>query len=89
MNYQIAKIIKFAEQGFQKLEDDGVTGVFYIHPWELDQHHPRILLHPKAGITHYCNLRNCEERLGLLLDRFAFTSMGHFFPVSCQSSREG
>ncbi len=77
----------FVKRGYQHLEELGITGVFYIHPWELDPGHPNVFLNPKYGITHYCKLGRCEKKLRILLDQFRFTSIDQFFPAS-SGSRE-
>lgn len=41
--------------------------VAYIHPWELDPHHPRIKLRRRVALTHYARLHLTERRLRRLL----------------------
>lgn len=54
-------IRRFHEEGQQ-------TYNFYIHPWEMDPHQPRIQgLHWKAKLRHYLNLTAVESRLERLL----------------------
>lgn len=53
----------------------GCPAVFYLHPWELDPHHPRIRLPWRIGLTHYFNLRATEGRFKRLLRDFSFAPM--------------
>ncbi|WP_425513481.1 DUF3473 domain-containing protein [Desulfobulbus propionicus] len=50
--------------------------IFYIHPWEIDPHQPRMhnarLL---SRFRHYNNLGKTRSRLMRLLTDFAFTSI--------------
>lgn len=50
--------------------------VFYLHPWELDPHHPRVRFHWKARLTHYANLESTEPKLKRLLREFRFGPLG-------------
>jgi polysaccharide deacetylase family protein (PEP-CTERM system associated) len=54
---------------------DGYPTVFYLHPWEIDPHHPRVSLPWRIGLTHYFNLRATEGRLRRLLREFSFAPM--------------
>jgi polysaccharide deacetylase family protein (PEP-CTERM system associated) len=47
--------------------------IFYVHPWELDPHQPRIgEASPKSRFRHYVNLAGNERKLDRLLDRLRF-----------------
>jgi polysaccharide deacetylase family protein (PEP-CTERM system associated) len=49
----------------------GASGMFYIHPWEIDPDQPRIEQAPALSrFRHYLNLKRCAGRLGLLLRDF-------------------
>lgn len=49
--------------------------VFYIHPWEIDPHQPRIENIPlKSRFRHYNNLHKTQERFTKLLTDFQFSS---------------
>ena len=54
---------------------EGRPVVFYLHPWELDPHHPVVPFHLKAMATHYVNLRSTEGKLDRLLSDFRFTTL--------------
>lgn len=45
---------------------------FYIHPWELDQHHPKIQLSSRISIPHYWNLNSTLKKLDMLTTDFEF-----------------
>ncbi|WP_290650649.1 XrtA system polysaccharide deacetylase [Aquisalimonas sp.] len=50
---------------------EGMPGIFYLHPWELDPGQPRIAgLGQKTRFRHYVNLSRTEGRLRRLLADF-------------------
>lgn len=57
-----------------KLEaDDDRTGVFYLHPWEVDPDQPRVPGLPlKSRLRHYTGQAGMEAKLARLLDRRPF-----------------
>lgn len=46
--------------------------IFYLHPWEIDPHQPRIRAGWLSRFRHYTNLTKCEDRLCRLLGEFSF-----------------
>ena len=54
---------------------DERPAVFYLHPWEVDPHQPRLAAPWLARIRHYRNLHLTESRLRRLLKRFRFGTM--------------
>lgn len=60
---------------FRRLTEQGVPGVFYIHPWELDPEQPRIGASLATRVRHYAGISHTRERLEHLLSDFAFTSV--------------
>lgn len=48
---------------------------FYLHPWEIDPHQPRVRVGWLSRFRHYTNLDRCESRLRRLLAEFRFASM--------------
>jgi len=60
------------------LEDsavNGLPGMFYVHPWELDPKHPRVKIGLKPFITHYTRLGSTESKLKKLIGDFQFTTV--------------
>lgn len=57
---------------FREFDAEGVSGTFYIHPWELDPEQPRLPVGPLTRIRHYGGLRRTVPRLSQLLDEFSF-----------------
>ncbi|MBI2216431.1 MAG: DUF3473 domain-containing protein [Candidatus Rokubacteria bacterium] len=53
-------------------EREGMPGMVYLHPWELDPDQPRFALRGLAAFRHYVNLRHTADKLERLLDDFAF-----------------
>ena len=53
----------------------GVSGTFYIHPWELDPAQPRFAVPWSTRLRHYGGLRGTTRRLDRLLAEFRFTAI--------------
>lgn len=53
----------------------GTSGMFYVHPWELDPDQPRLPASRLARIRHYRGLELVEPRLERLLAEFRFASV--------------
>jgi polysaccharide deacetylase family protein (PEP-CTERM system associated) len=60
---------------FREHTDQGLPGVFYIHPWELDPEQPRLPVSLLTKMRHYSGLRASGEKLERLLGEFRFTSL--------------
>jgi len=59
--------------GIGKINREGRTAIFYLHPWEIDPDQPRVTNLPLSKkIRHYTNLSKCEARLEQLLTDFKF-----------------
>jgi polysaccharide deacetylase family protein (PEP-CTERM system associated) len=59
---------------------DGVSAIFYFHPWELDAAQPRIQgIDAKTRFRHYVNLGRTEQRLKRLVRDFAWDRVDHVF----------
>lgn len=50
-------------------------GVFYLHPWEIDDGQPRLKLPKRIAFPHYFNLKKTEKRLEKLTRDFSFSSL--------------
>jgi len=51
---------------------EGQPFIFYLHPWEIDPHQPRVPARWLSRFRHYTNLHKCEARLRRLLGEFRF-----------------
>ncbi|MGB1139713.1 MAG: XrtA system polysaccharide deacetylase [Halioglobus sp.] len=61
-------------------EEDGESGIFYFHPWEIDPDQPRMQnLGLKTRFRHYVNLRRTYGRLDRLLDDFQWDRVDRVF----------
>jgi polysaccharide deacetylase family protein (PEP-CTERM system associated) len=67
--------LSVVQRAFREHDVQGVPGVFYIHPWELDAEQPRIRVGPLSHIRHYRGLKSTQARLARLLSEFRFTSI--------------
>lgn len=65
---------KFSKMALTKINKEGKSFVFYIHPWEIDHQQPRII---SASVIskcrHYINLTKTIKRFNLLLTDFDFS----------------
>jgi hypothetical protein len=60
----------------RKVNEQGRSVVFYLHPWEVDPEQPRIKnLSRSQKFRHYRNLDQTERRLGRLVNDFQFTTV--------------
>jgi polysaccharide deacetylase family protein (PEP-CTERM system associated) len=62
----------------EKLKKINLTrpGIFYMHPWELDETHPHLsFLSLRRKIPHYWNLTKTRKRMERLLDDFEFCTL--------------
>lgn len=59
---------------------EGVPGMFYLHPWEIDPEQPRIPgVSAKTRFRHYVNLGRTEGRLQRLLGDFSWAPVRTVF----------
>jgi len=67
--------------GLKKVNnEEGVPGVFYIHPWELDPQQPRQHnVSTKTSFRHYLNLEKTRRRLEHLLQDFRWDTVHSVF----------
>ena len=60
---------------FRAIERAGRSGVFYIHPWELDADHPAAGMNLRRRLTHCFNLGATIPRLQRLFAEFRFVPL--------------
>jgi polysaccharide deacetylase family protein (PEP-CTERM system associated) len=70
---------------------EGLSAVFYLHPWEVDPQQPRIDAPWRSRFRHYTNLHRTVGRLEALLKDFQWASMEEVFlgAPAPQASRPG
>lgn len=59
----------------KRLNCDGKSIIFYLHPWELDHEQPRMNIRRDYRFRHYVNLEKTENRLTKLLQDFRFVPL--------------
>ncbi len=60
--------------------NDGQSGIFYFHPWEIDVGQPRVMgIGSKTRFRHYVNIPRMEGRLRKLLSDFSWGRMDEIF----------
>lgn len=74
-----------------KLEaDDDRTGVFYLHPWEIDPDQPRVPGLPlKSRLRHYTGQAGMEAKLARLLDQRPFGRIDELVDLSAVPADSG
>jgi polysaccharide deacetylase family protein (PEP-CTERM system associated) len=63
------------QAAFRDCARRGVSGTFYIHPWEVDPDQPRLPVSWSARARHYGGLTRTMPRLERLLTEFRFNSV--------------
>ena len=63
------------QEAFRQHNVRGVSGTFYIHPWEVDEDQPRVSVPWLTRVRHYRGLSATLPRLERLLTEFRFTSI--------------
>ena len=66
---------KLTKAALKQSTANGLPGMFYVHPWELDPKHPRLKIGLKPFITHYSRLGSTVPKLKKLLTDFQFTTV--------------
>jgi polysaccharide deacetylase family protein (PEP-CTERM system associated) len=62
-------------KAFREKDRSGIPGVFYIHPWEIDEDQPHMPVPWLTSVRHYRNISKVLPRLDRLLREFKFTSI--------------
>jgi polysaccharide deacetylase family protein (PEP-CTERM system associated) len=77
-----------SEMALARVNREGKSCVFYVHPWELDPDQPRIAgAKLKSRVRHYMNLDKVEPRLIRLLRSFRWRRMDEIFlPIAKATS---
>jgi polysaccharide deacetylase family protein (PEP-CTERM system associated) len=64
---------------------EGKPVVFYIHPREIDPHHPRLAMGIRRGFKTYVNLNTTESKLARILDEFSVTTFRDYLSRNTHS----
>jgi polysaccharide deacetylase family protein (PEP-CTERM system associated) len=68
--------------GIGKCNRENRAAVFYLHPWEIDTHQPRITNIPRfKQFRHYFNIGKTEKRLERLLSDFEFSTIAEVLKI--------
>lgn len=75
--------------GLARVNREGMPGIFYFHPWEIDAEQPRIPdVGLKSRLRHYTNLSRMEGGLHALLRDFAWDRMDRVYATSLSNPSE-
>lgn len=69
----------------QWVNHQGRSVIFYLHPREIDPHHPRLVMPWKRSLRSYCQLETTEPKLEKLLQDFQVSSFREY--LSAESAR--
>jgi polysaccharide deacetylase family protein (PEP-CTERM system associated) len=70
--------------------DTDRTGVFYLHPWEIDRNQPRIPGLPlRSRVRHYTGQQRMEAKLAKLLDERRWDRIDRLFDLDAMPMAEG
>jgi polysaccharide deacetylase family protein (PEP-CTERM system associated) len=68
--------LRFTANAIAQRQAAGEVTMFYIHPWEYDPGHPRVIVSDKmVSLGHYAKLGQTASYTAKLLSRFRFTTM--------------
>ncbi len=60
---------------------EGMRGIFYFHPWEIDPDQPRVATAPaRSRLRHYSGLAGMHRKLRRVLRDFAWDRLDRVFP---------
>jgi polysaccharide deacetylase family protein (PEP-CTERM system associated) len=65
----------FTKWGIRRANAAGESAIFYIHPWEIDPHQPRLPVGRLTALRHYSNLDDTLNRMDRLIRDFAFDTV--------------
>jgi len=63
------------ERAFREHGARGASGMFYVHPWEIDEGQPRLPVSWVTRLRHYAGISRTLPRLERLLSQFRFVSV--------------
>lgn len=76
--------LAFTNMAIKRLNTkEALPYIFYLHPWELDPHQPRVEgASLKSRFRHYLNLKRVESRLRRMLKTFEWDTMENVFNIA-------
>lgn len=73
-------------RGYNALATAGSTGMFYIHPWELDPGQPRLPVPALTRVRHYRGMESTANRIAILLSDASYvTARSHIASLNSSS----
>ena len=75
-------------RAIHKINSKGKPAILYLHPWELDPHHPRLRLPLRIKFPHYANLKSTEGKLRALIKDFEFVPLREVLEMVNEASNE-
>jgi polysaccharide deacetylase family protein (PEP-CTERM system associated) len=78
---------RLVSAGLRQAAARGAPGMFYLHPWELDEWAPVVSAPWLQRVRTFGGRVRCRARLGRLLDEFAFRRVDESVDAMQQSAR--
>lgn len=73
-------------RGIRRLESKGLPLIVYVHPREIDPHHPRLKMSLFRTFKSYVNLGTTYSKLEMLCKEYPFSKMEDFLRTCEQSA---
>lgn len=81
---------QWTQWGLRRINGTDHRGaIFYLHPWEIDPHQPRLPVGLLGRIRHYRNLAETESRLRRLLTDFTWAPLHTMLSGSIERVPDG
>ncbi len=74
--------LAYSKWGLKAINRAEGPAMFYLHPWEIDEHQPRLAVSLKSRLRQYTNLGRMYPKLESLLQTFEFGTVRDVILVS-------
>lgn len=72
----------YSRIGLRSVASAGKPLMIYLHPWEIDEHQPRLQAGWRSRMRQYTGLTSMLGRLEKLLDRYSFGTVARVYRVA-------
>jgi polysaccharide deacetylase family protein (PEP-CTERM system associated) len=79
---------RYTAAGLRRINnDERQPACIYFHPWEIDEHQPRLATGRIARVRTYSGLRSMMHKVKHLLTDFHFSTMADVYPMELAGTR--
>lgn len=76
----------YSRWGLRRLNtEEGMAGIVYMHPWEIDPGQPRLPASRKSRLRQYVGLEGMDRKVNRLLSDFRFAPISKVFEQELQA----